>query len=358
MDIAKHLEVLLLSNDCVAIPDFGGFVAYYVSAHVDEADGTFLPPMRTIGFNPQLKMNDSLLAQSYVEAYDISYPEALRRIEQEVESMKHQMMHDGSCLLEGIGTLTSNDEGNYCFSPGKSGLLTPAIYGLDSFEFTPLAQVSVDVPKSVTRVAEPIAEKDSDEVLPQHDLLEIVETEEDEEEHAISIKMSWIRSAVAVAAAIILFFLLTTPVANSNFGSQTMSALQNSFIHKLMPKDSNMMPATPVATKKIVAKSDIKKDSMHIVSDTHPQQTLLPVNAEKPYCLVLASQVKRSNAEEFVRILREKGFKDTGVYIHNNVVRVVYGHFNSENDAYIELHNLRFEEYFEEAWVYKRKTEG
>jgi hypothetical protein len=40
------------------------------------------------------------------------------------------------------------------------------------------------------------------------------------------------------------------------------------------------------------------------------------------------------------------------------VIRVVYGNFVSESEAYTELHNLRLEEDFEEAWVYKRKTEG
>lgn len=47
-----------------------------------------LPPTRSIGFNPQLKINDSLLAQSYVEAYDISYPEAVRRIEKETDEIE------------------------------------------------------------------------------------------------------------------------------------------------------------------------------------------------------------------------------------------------------------------------------
>ena len=60
-------------------------MAHYCEAHYDIRDNSFLPPTRSIGFNPQLKINDSLLAQSYVEAYDISYPEAVRRIEKETD---------------------------------------------------------------------------------------------------------------------------------------------------------------------------------------------------------------------------------------------------------------------------------
>lgn len=60
IELDRHIEILLLSNDCVIVPDFGGFMAHHVDARYDEADGTFLPPLRTLGFNPQLKMNDSL----------------------------------------------------------------------------------------------------------------------------------------------------------------------------------------------------------------------------------------------------------------------------------------------------------
>jgi hypothetical protein len=357
IDLARHLEVLLLSNDCVAVPGFGGFVAHYVAAHIDEEDGMFLPPMRTIGFNPQLKMNDSLLAQSYVEAYDISYPEALRRIEQETEEIRRHIMYAGSFQLEGIGTLTSNDEGNYYFTPSESGLLTPSLYGLDSFEFSLLGNVTRKPIETVKPVEQEPAEEKEEES--QSTLLE---WEDDEDESAINIKMSWIRNTVAVAAAIALFFLLTTPVANSNMGSQTMSALQNSFLHKLMPKDSNWLPATPVTTPKnvVITKKEVSVDSIKKKDSPQetPQKSIQPTTVDNPYCLVLASQVKRSNAEEFVRMLQKRGFKDTEVYVHNNVVRVVYGHFKSESAAYIELHNLRFEDDFEEAWVYKRKTEG
>ena len=84
IELERHIEILLLSNDCVIVPGFGGFTAHHIEARYAETEQLFLPPLRTLGFNPQLTMNDSLLALSYVEAYDISYPEALRRIENDV----------------------------------------------------------------------------------------------------------------------------------------------------------------------------------------------------------------------------------------------------------------------------------
>ena len=87
IELAKHIEILLLDNDCVIVPDFGGFMAHHVDAVYDTEEGLFLPPRRTLGFNPQLYINDSLLAQSYVEAYDLSYPDAIQRIESEVREI-------------------------------------------------------------------------------------------------------------------------------------------------------------------------------------------------------------------------------------------------------------------------------
>ena len=124
--LERHIEILLLSNDCVIVPDFGGFMAHHVDARYDGRDSMFLPPLRTIGFNPQLKINDSLLAQSYVEAYDISYPEALRRIEEEVNEIRQVLENTGKYEFNNIGTIYLNDHGNYSFDPCEAGLLTPS----------------------------------------------------------------------------------------------------------------------------------------------------------------------------------------------------------------------------------------
>jgi len=388
IELAKHIEVLLLSNDCVTIPGFGGFVAHYIPARIDETDGVFLPPMRAIGFNPQLKLNDSLLVQSYVEVYDISYPEALRRVEEEVIAIQDTISREGSYVLENIGTLTANEEGGIRFAPAESGILTPSLYGLGTLEFPMLnapATLSCAVTEGNSADARTVAV-----VTPTEDEGNDV-AEEDDEERALTIRMSWVRNAMAVAAAIVLFFLMSTPVVNSDFGSPEQGILSTNTLYKLLPKDTNTVPATPVAKKQEapMATSPLPSGGAgggSLPSESNKQDSpaatsplpsggvgggSLPSGGvgggsssagigggseAAPYCLCLASQVKRSNAEEFARQLRARGHKDVEVYIHNNVVRVVYGHFKSESAAYAALSNLQAEDDFEEAWVYKRKA--
>ena len=330
IEIERHIEILLLSNDCVIVPNLGGFVAHHVDARFDEEDSTFLPPLRTLGFNPQLKMNDSLLVQSYIEAYDISYPEALRRIESEVEELRQYLETDGQVELNDLGLLRLNDEGNIEFEPCESGILTPTLYGLSSFEMQPLA------------VAQPEEIDESQQLM--------AEAEGDQREPAITIRMSWLRNAVAVAAAVVAFFMIGTPISNSN-------VQQSSFIH-IGSGSSQASATTSDSTLSLQAAGTEANET--VSADLHaktPEETeateMANPTPEKFFTLVLASQVSKRNATNFVQLLQEAGFPDASV-MEGKMTRVVYGSFASEAEALDMLKSLRSQSrHFREAWVMK-----
>lgn len=56
LELAKHIENLLFKNECVIVPQLGGFVTHYVPAHFNPEEGLYLPPSRSVGFNPQLQL--------------------------------------------------------------------------------------------------------------------------------------------------------------------------------------------------------------------------------------------------------------------------------------------------------------
>lgn len=84
IELARHIEILLLDNDCVIVPGLGGFVSHPVVARRIDDEGLFMPPGRTLGFNPMMKLNDGLLVQSYMTAYDVTYPEAVKLVEAQI----------------------------------------------------------------------------------------------------------------------------------------------------------------------------------------------------------------------------------------------------------------------------------
>ena len=353
-------------------------MAHHIAAHYDENECLFLPPLRTIGFNPQLKMNDSLLAQSYIEALDLSYPEAIRRIEDEVKEIIQTIHNEGSYELTGIGILSLNDEGNFIFSPAEAGILTPSLYGLSSFEFPYAAQnynISETPSQSIVKAASKpeIKEEETVDSISDEDensegsapLVPIVD--DDDEEKAIVIKMSWIRNAVAVAAAIIAFVLVTTPISNSEMSNIASANINTSIFDTALKNKSTSLneikDTVKDSIKSALDRIDSTKPSL-IASDSIQTANALPKNdtvANKKvitFCLVLASYVSKKNANSFVEQLHKRGFNEAEVYVRNNVTRVIYGNFNSLNDAYNCLNRIRGNKDFEEAWVLKTTDRG
>ena len=341
IEIDRHIEILLLKNDCVIVPGLGGFMTHHIEARYDADDQMFLPPLRTLGFNPQLTMNDSLLVQSYIEAYDISYPEALRRIESEVDELKQHIGIAGSYELNDIGELAVNEEGKFVFTPCEAGILTPELYGLSNFEMKTIEEVV------------PVAEEKAEEIeTPVPALGGLTTDEENDSERALVIKMSWIRNTVAVAAAVLAFFLMTTPVSNSDSLQMNIGGLNNPLLVSKPNKPAakpdtaiKIAPDTTITPKAVAEVVEEKKDS--VVAQPKVQKT--------DYCLVLASYVTQKNAQAFVDELHKRGFTEAEVFIRNNVTRVVCGHFDSMNAAYNRLNRVRDNKGFEEAWVLKLK---
>ena len=328
-------------------------MTHHVAAHYDVDERLFLPPSRTLGFNSQLTMNDSLLVHSYMTAYDISYPEAMRRIESEVSELKEILQNEGSYDMQDLGTLSINAEGNYEFAPAEAGILSPTLYGLGSLSVRLLSDKAAIQP-----LKEETQQPADEQTTAEQKALNLIEfSDDDEDGKAVRIKMSWIRNAVAVAAAIVVFFFMATPVVNSNMDSTTMTQLSHHVLYKLIPQDTNMAPAKPVAksdTMTAVAKKQETESSPKADAPKTEQATATASAPQAPtYTIVLASQVKMSNAELFVEQLQKSGY-EASIYVNNNIVRVIYGSFTTQEEAYKKLSDLHKKDGFEEAWVYKK----
>ena len=212
IDLDRHIEILLLKSDCVIVPGLGGFVASHVAARYDAGDKMFIPPLRTLGFNPKLSVNDSLLVQSYSDAYDMSYPDALARIEKEVEELRQHVQNAGSYELNDIGVLSFNGDGNWEFRPCEAGILTPGLYGLSSFDMdmntVPVAK-GKDVLPDLTSVTFEI-NQDARKGTSKSDGTE--PKRKTYGDKSVRIKISALRNFVAAVIAVVLFLALGTPL--------------------------------------------------------------------------------------------------------------------------------------------------
>ena len=364
IELERHIEILLLSNDCVIVPRLGGFMTHHIEARYDEHDSMFLPPLRTLGFNAQLNINDSLLVQSYIEAYDISYPEALQRIEDEVEELKQHLQNEGSYELNDIGVLTLNDDGNYVFTPCEAGILTPALYGLSSFEMKPLQTTAAQVVKAVPPVTEQPVETPQQPAAQIFDLGDQTpeeEVENTEDNDVVRIKFSWIRNAVAVAAILLAVFFLAMPTGKTDMMQRTISNLNNGLLFGMMSEDTNMskIEIQKKVTRKETSRSENTQKTDSIAKSVADAQAKSVADAQvesvadspRKYCIVLASCVSIRNANSFIERLQEKGYEQAEVFERNNIRRVIYGHYPSEEAAHDDLRRFHRHSETAEAWL-------
>ena len=337
--LERHIEILLLNNDCVVVPDLGGFTAQHVDARYDDNDSQFLPPVRTLGFNTKLRHNDSLLAQSFVEAYDISYPEAVQCIEEEVAQIKQTIENEGSYELNGIGNLSVNKDGNYVFTPFESGILTPELYGLSCYEMRPLEKLRINTTDAHRHHVASNAEMNG---------------LENDKGKTISIRVSVLRNAIAIAAAVAAFFLITTPLGNDSQQELTVSRADWMAISKLIPQATDDHKATSYGME--------KKKVVEVKKETVAEKPAAPIVAKEEktggkWSIVLASGVQVAGAEYLINTLKKGNMPEGRIYEKKGMSRkVVYGHYDNEEQANKALAQLRGQsEHFKYSWVIEVK---
>ena len=133
MQLTNAINILLYTNDCVTVPEFGSFIINKFSSIYDENKGKFYPPSRRVSFNSKIKSNDGLIANFISKESGISYEDAVKKVHTEVVSWK-KILNEESLVLKNIGELSYNADENIVFVPdldsnhflGSFGL--PTIY--------------------------------------------------------------------------------------------------------------------------------------------------------------------------------------------------------------------------------------
>ncbi len=133
MKICFYISALLYQHDCVVIPGMGGFIANYTPSHIIPFKNNFTPPSKEIIFNSSLQHNDGLLASFIAHKENITYAQALIRIEQEVHVLRQELQNGKIVMLENTGILRLNDEQNILFTPDTTVNFLDESFGLPTF---------------------------------------------------------------------------------------------------------------------------------------------------------------------------------------------------------------------------------
>lgn len=353
ISLSRHIELLLLEHNCVIVPGLGGFIANTASAEYnDGADGDklFIPPFRTIGFNPQLQVNDGLLVQSYMQAYDASYPSAYLQMEKEVEQLNTQLNLFGEYNLEGIGILRKSLGQSIELTSPDAGILTPSLYGTYSFSIKSLEEVIKEREKQNAAANINIMPIQTESDFNINNINNEEDTEAVEEKKEISLKGNnkrrsnhnfWFDFSIAASVAAILFF-----------------AFLASNVSTLKGKQETYIAGTPLTqtASSAEATDDTNKETtstdMVTTADTPKEEKAEQTEPEKKFTIVLASCVSEENSNIFINNLAAKGFKEAKFVTMGTTNRIIYSSFATMQEAYNALAALRSKnEAFKSAWT-------
>lgn len=383
IELAQHIEVLLLENDCVIVPGLGGFVAHYTPAMRVAEENVFLPPTRIIGFNPQLKMNDGLLVQSYMAVYDTDFSDATRIVEKEVAHIFTALHEEGKVDLPNIGELRYSIHGIYDFVPYDHKITTPYLYGLDSFEMQELAELKKPYMEKTIRYSVPVVPEDK------------------KRRFEIKFNRSYLSNAVAMIAVVALFFFLSTPIENTEVVEGNYAQLLPNELFEMIEKESLAINPIVVSRKADTPKASAQKNTGQkakkkvvpvavrevkvgqanaqnapVVSQPKQQAaevssstsvttkseiqkttagTVAPslVSAQK-YHVIIASVGTEKDAEVMAKQLIEKGYPHAKAIVGDGKMRVSIESCGTETEAYQALNRVRQNETYKNAWVLKK----
>ena len=122
----------------MVLPEFGAFIARYVSAKLGD-DNQLLPPARVLGFNDAVVCNDGLLVNSIMRKEKVSYDKAMSIIADDVVALKRQLMENREFCMGSLGRFELSDDDSLHFYPSADGNQASIEYfGLEKLKFTPV----------------------------------------------------------------------------------------------------------------------------------------------------------------------------------------------------------------------------
>ena len=337
--LSHHIECLLLTHNCVVVPQFGAFLTMECTSNRVEAEELFFPPLRMVRFTPELTDDDGLLVQSVRSVQHLSETEAKRKVQKMVLDLRSQLLADGQADFGTLGIFTQDDDGRMAFSACQAGAITPCYFGLDAFSMPRLASLQAAA---------------HDRRIDAGD-----DKRDDDDRRHITIRISRkVLRYVASSAAILLMGILFSMSVNETAEKSNQATLMPSQKTEQRSPQPVLMHRneTPAPTATAVSPTLPEKREATTEATTEAMAQAAPAQEVSggQYCIVLASCISTKNAEKYVADLHERGYANARTLSNKKMNRVILGGYASEDEAYSQKSQLnRQSKEFAEAWVMK-----
>ncbi|PTN10697.1 sporulation related protein [Mangrovibacterium marinum] len=311
MELLAYIKELLLLNDCVIIPGFGGFVTNYKQAgvHADQ----FTPPGKSVSFNRKLNFNDGLFINHVASQEAVNYIAARKKVDLLVQELNYRLTDGEEITIPGLGILHYDEQQHLVFKPRIEGNLNIDAFGLSSFSYESLFA------RQIARKAVSMENRQAVEVIFQK------------------------RSLKKVLVAIpLLMALAVIPLKNNTSHIQQSDM---SYIREMMSPAATAEEEEPVATTEIIADEAIPETTA--VEENVPE-------APARYFLIVGSFKNEENADLFIRQLETKGFQGTNLGVIKGLNYISLGGYANIDAALNAREDYLAQSSGSGAWIYKK----
>lgn len=341
--IVTHIERLLLSHDCVILPKFGGFVLQTLPATYLEEEHSFLPMRKEVMFNATLQHTDGLLSGSYMQTYGVDYRKARLMLEEDIEALQVSLEQGKRITLGRIGSFCIGEEGQVIFTPGDSGVFNADSYGLSSFHFPVLRSL----------------EEEREEVS-------LLTGKKKKDVFYIPVSRKFIRVIAASAAAVALFFVVSTPVKEVNPSAYTASfvpaemisyrsdesASCSEIVREAIGGDRKVEVAEKAETSKEMERVQASSAPAAKKETSSPAPKVKPVAPRKMYHIVIASFPTEKQAKEYLSGVDRTCCANVNMVVRDGKYRIYADKFDNRTEAEIYMATLRKSEKYKDAWLF------
>jgi len=326
-----HIKRLLLTNDCVIIPEFGGFVLHPCPATYQPKEHRFCPPGKSLVFNPTLKHYDRLLPESYMQIDGMTVEEAHFSLKKDTEELYQILEKEGFVYFEKIGFLKKDNAGKLFFEvEHNSSFVCLKPYGLRPFYLSPVVHEPSSIIKLETK------QKHTDYTPVNH---------------------AFLRLAGVSAAAVALFLFVSTPVNDVNRSSYSASFIPSEFISRNMcvpdiPHDTIQESVLEVDSIKSTAISEEIPHPSVVVQESQPTIKATEAIPQRTYYAIIGSFTSERQANQFIQQINMPELSNMGIVKYEEKVRVYADKFDNRNDAQNYILRLRANIKLKDTWLF------
>ena len=316
-----------MNHDCIVVPGFGGFLANYFPARVDNSSSTIHPPRKVLSFNKNLTHNDGLLVGAISVKLGIDYKEARSIVEEQVASFKRRINSGQSLIFEGLGRISGNGEGNMQFEPDMSVNYLASSFGLEPFKFGPIEKYNVR-----ERVLHPV----------EREPIRSYSTR----------KILWRAAVIIPIIALMVAVPFRKELFKSNIQETTLNPLAKTELESNMKSlDEAENPNLEAVTEAISVNTTNEIAAEDNLVSSPANEPVLEQTEKLSYEVITGSFKVKQNALVQVAMLKESGIEAEIVEASNGFYRVSAGSFNDLGTATATKNSLNND--FPGSWINK-----